>query len=129
MLSAVHDKIGQRQDLRVVQWKPPNPATCFSDFKGNNVHTIQDLDFADTEHAPKYLRSSPVDDVHARTPPRLTFCQSPSTEVSMDGLIDPQLLEFDISQKGSDLYTNHFQEDTPMGSKTAALLKFPQRRS
>lgn len=65
--NASPNKTGQRQDLRVVQWKPPNPATCFSDSKGDNVHIIQDLDFADTEHASKYLRSSPADDVHTHT--------------------------------------------------------------
>lgn len=88
---------GQLQDLRVVQWKPPNQVTCYSNPKEDGSHTMRGF-AASEEPMPKCLRSSTIDDDHADSLPSLTFCESPNnSEMSMSGLIDPQLLEYDHS--------------------------------
>ena len=103
IFSASSNSTSQLQDLRVVQWKPPNPVICFSEPKEDGSHTIRDLNcgFAALEgHMPKHLRPSIIDDDHADSPPNLTFCGSPTnSESSMGGLMDPQLLEYDLSSK------------------------------
>lgn len=55
---------------------------------------------ASEEHMSEYLRSSIINNYHADSLPSLTFSKSPnSSESSMVGLIDLQLLEYDQSLK------------------------------